>query len=235
MRLRVVDFETTGAEGSEVIEAGIVDLTRIDGGWCVSEPRSQFFRPQGEVSIQARAVHHIPDLALRSAAPAAADAVETYLEEGAVVDAFVAHHAAFECSFLPRLAKKAWICTAKTSRRAWPQAPGHSNQVLRYWLKLDLDASLALPAHRAGPDAYVTAHILKNLLETESVETLLEWTTQPAVVSFGKYKGRPWDEVPLAYLHWMLSEQGMAEHWRAASRRELDRRGVEHLTAEAAQ
>lgn len=235
MRLRVVDFETTGAEGSEVIEAGIVDLSRADGQWCIGQPRSRFFRPNGEVSVEARAVHHITDLALRTAVPAAAEVVETYLDEGPGVDAFVAHHAAFECSFLPRLAKRTWICTAKTSRRAWPQAPGHSNQVLRYWLKLDLDPSLALPAHRAGPDAYVTAHILKNLLETETVETLLEWTTQPAVVSFGKHKGRPWDEVPSAYLQWMMGEQGMSEHRLAAVRRELDRRGLEHLTAEAAQ
>ncbi len=227
MRLRVVDFETTGAEGSEVVEAGFVDVEQLDGGWRIGEACTQLFRPLGVVGIQARAVHHITDVALQGAPLSSPEDVERYLTQGLSVDAYVAHNAAFECSFLPRLAKSAWICTAKTARRAWPQAPGYSNQVLRYWLELDLDPSVALPAHRAGPDAYVTAHILQNLLQTETVATLLEWTTQPAVVSFGKHKGRPWDEVPSAYLQWIMGEQGMSEHWLAAARRELDRRAVD--------
>lgn len=235
MRLRVVDFETTGAEGSEVIEAGFVDVERCEGGWRIGEPQSQFFSPSGVVGVQARAVHHIPDAALQGAPRSSPEAVERYLTQGEGVGAHVAHNAAFECSFLPRLAKSPWICTAKTARRAWPQAPGYSNQVLRYWLELNLDPSVALPAHRAGPDAYVTAHILQNLLQTETVATLLEWTTQPAVVSFGKHKGRPWDEVPSAYLHWMMGEQDMSGHRRAAARRELDRRATDLAIHEAAQ
>ncbi len=235
MRLRVVDFETTGAEGSEVIEAGFVDVERCEGGWRIGEPQSQFFSPFDVVSVQARAVHHIPDAALQGAPRSSPEAVERYLTQGEGVDAYVAHSAAFECSFLPRLSKSPWICTAKTARRAWPQAPGYSNQVLRYWLELNLDPSVALPAHRAGPDAYVTAHILQNLLQTETVATLLEWTTQPAVVSFGKHKGRPWDEVPSAYLHWMMGEQDMSEHRLAAARRELDRRATDLAIHEAAQ
>ncbi len=39
----------------------------------------------------------------------------------------------------------------------WPDAPRHSNQVLRYWRNLVLDNALAMLPHRAGPDAWVTA------------------------------------------------------------------------------
>jgi len=79
MRLRVVDFETTGAEGSEVIEAGFVDVERCEGDWRIGEPQSQFFSPSGVVSVQARAVHHIPDAAFQGAPRSSPEAVERYL------------------------------------------------------------------------------------------------------------------------------------------------------------
>ena len=49
----------------------------------------------------------------------------------------------------------------------------HSNQVLRYWLGLRLDADLAMPPHRAGPDAYVTAHLLLRMMALASVEQMI--------------------------------------------------------------
>ena len=224
MRLRVLDFETTGGQGREVIEAATVDLEPSVGGWQVGGIRSQLFRPDGPVSVQARAVHHIPDSMLRDATPASTDIIEAFLCEGAPVHTYVAHHAEFERSFLPTLSNANWICTAKTSRRAWPLAPSYSNQVLRYWLGLNLDPEMALPAHRAGPDAYVTAHILQQLLAAEALETLVEWSGQPSVVSFGKHKGKPWSEVPHTYLEWMVGAEGMSDRRKAGARRELDRR-----------
>ncbi|HEV2081790.1 MAG TPA: hypothetical protein VGR32_04970 [Brevundimonas sp.] len=229
MRLRVVDFETTGAQGSEVIEAAFVDLERVGVEWRVGLPTARLFRPCGGVSVHARAVHHIRDADLHSAEASSVEAVERFLSQGAAIDAFVAHHAEFERSFLPSLRSAQWICTAKSARRAWPQAVGHSNQVLRYWLDLQLDPALALPAHRAGPDAYVTAHILQQLLLTETADTLIDWTTQPSVVSFGKHKGQPWSEVPSGYLHWMMTENDMADRHRQRAQNELKRREANNL------
>lgn len=234
MRLRVVDFETTGAQGSEVIEAAFVDVDLMGAEWRVGLPTAKLYRPRGVVSVHARAVHHICDADFDSADASSAESVERFLSQGPAVDAFVAHHAEFERSFLPSLSNAPWICTAKSARRAWPQAVGHSNQLLRYWLDLRLDPALALPAHRAGPDAYVTAHILQQLLLTESADTLIEWTTQPSVVSFGKHKGQPWSEVPSGYLQWMMSENDMADRHRRRAEDELKRRGTDDL-AEAAQ
>src|SRR5690606_31559791 len=81
--------------------------------------------------------------------------------------AVVAHNWAFEAAFLGDQQTPA-ICTLKAALRVWPDAPSHSNSVLRYWLEdqglLSLDHETAMPPHRAGPDAYVTAHILKTLL-----------------------------------------------------------------------
>ena len=85
------------------------------------------------------------------------------------------------------------ICTYKAALRLWPEAPGHGNQVLRYWLRpKDLDPVIASPPHRALPDAYVTAFILRELLELATVEELIAWTGEPALlprVTFGQYRG----------------------------------------------
>src|SRR5690606_41720403 len=131
MRLRVVDFETTGAEGSEVIEAGFVDVERCKSGWRIGEPQSQFFSPSGVVGVQARAVHHIPDAALHGAARSSPETIERYLTQGEGVDAQDAHHTALKCSFPPRMSKSHWICTANKYRCAWHHEPGYSNHVLR--------------------------------------------------------------------------------------------------------
>ena len=58
--------------------------------------------------------------------------------------------------------------------RAWPDAPGHSNQVLRYWRQVDRNAYPRIPreAHRALPDAIVTAFLLRDLLEDQPLERL---------------------------------------------------------------
>lgn len=233
MRLRVVDFETTGTQGSEVVEAAFVDVDLVNAQWQVGLPTAKLYRPGGVVSVHARAVHHICDTDLDTAEASSVEAVEKFLSHGPPVDGFVAHHAEFERSFLPTLSDASWICTAKSARRAWPQAPGYSNQVLRYWLGLRLEPALALPAHRAGPDAYVTAHILQQLLLTETVDTLIDWTTQPTVVSFGKHKGRPWNEVPSGYLHWMMGEDDMADRHRRRAQDELKRRGAGTLAETA--
>lgn len=233
MRLRVVDFETTGAQGSEVIEAAFVDLEQVGVEWRVGLLTARLFRPCGGVSVHARAVHHIRDADLQSAEASSVEAVERFLSQGAAVDAFVAHHAEFERSFLPSLRSAPWICTAKSARCAWPQAVGHSNQILRYWLDLQLDPALALPAHRAGPDAYVTAHILRELLRTETVQGLLEWTTQPSPVTFGRHKGKSWSEVPSEYLEWMIREPGMDPKRARSADAELQRRTCVEVTSKA--
>ena len=64
--------------------------------------------------------------------------------------------------------------------RLWPDSPSFSNQVLRYWRKPEgIDHERGLPAHRAFPDAYVTAFHLRDMLNEASVAQLIEWSNQP--------------------------------------------------------
>ena len=229
MRLRVVDLETTGGDrSSEIIEVGFVDVVSDGGGWRALPPVSKLFRPRGEISVHAMAVHHLTPEHFSDADPHCDEyALRDMFAEPA--DVMVAHSARFERAFIADTATGGlpWICTVRSSKAAWPQAPGHSNQVLRYWRGFRLDPDLADPAHRAGPDAWVTAHILMDLLKEASVEQLLAWSNAPRdipTVPFGKHRKKPWSEVPSDYLKWMAAQTDMDADAVAAARSELDRR-----------
>ena len=85
------------------------------------------------------------------------------------------------------------------------------------------------PAHRAGPDAYVTAHILKAILEAGvSSRDLVAWTKEPRVLPTcpigAEWRGKPWAEVDAGFLNWMLKNATMEEDLKWNARRELERR-----------
>lgn len=84
--------------------------------------------------------------------------------------------------------------------------------MLRYWRGLTLDNALAMPPHRAGPDAWVTAHLLAELARFASFDQMVAWTREPRpmpVLTFGKHRGQPWAQVPSDYLQWMVSQTDM--------------------------
>ena len=100
------------------------------------------------------------------------------IRSGERPEVLVAHNCAFERMFLEATlpASLPWICTYKAALHVSPEAPRHSNQVLRYRRNLKLDPALAMLPHRAGPDAYVTAHLLTKLLGLASAEQMVQWT-----------------------------------------------------------
>ena len=125
--------------------------------------------------------------------------------------ALIAHNSKFEASFWPE-APAPWICTYKSAMRLFPEAPRFTNSLLRYYLDLDhgpaFNRALAMPPHRAGPDAYVTAHIFVRMYRLEgSLQRMFQWTAEPEMpprIMFGMHFGKPWSEVPQDYLDWML-------------------------------
>ncbi len=205
-RIRVVDLETTGNSFTDggVVEVGWQDLDDADGTWRLSgPPRSRLVRPGNPISPATSAIHHIVDedvadaMSWHEVAPAA---LRGDPGEPPPV-ALAAHRASFEQRWcLPALSGRArWICTYKCALRLWPEAPGHSNQGLRYWRRPEgLDRALGLPAHRAAPDAYVTAHHLRDMLALASVAQLLAWSDAPALlarVPYGPSRGRQWRDL----------------------------------------
>lgn len=232
MIIRVIDFETTGMEPpAEVCEVAFVDLVLGDGDQWNMYPVVSWLCKVDAMPPEVRAVHHITLDDVKGAKPFDPDEIAA-----GIPDVIVAHNAEFEKKFIGDVMRSKWLCTYKSALRVWPDAPSHSNQALRYWLEdqglLSLDASRAMPPHRAGPDAYVTAHILLALLKVATVEEMVEWSGQPRLLprcTIGKFRGKPWSEVEWGFLSWMLKQADMDEDLKWNARRELERRTDEQI------
>lgn len=252
MNIRIVDIETTGLdpESDAIIEVGWCDLRpdAIDlaGAPChwrtvVSDGHDGFLADPGrDIPPQSSAVHHIvrADVVDR---PTPAEIVQLMYASAGPGAIFCAHNAKFERAFLAPVLPGAprWICTYKCALRLWPDAPSHGNAALRYWRGLDgVDRSLMTPTHRAGPDAYITATLLAEMLDgpdCPSLDTLIEWSNQPALqvtCHIGAWRGHKWTDVDDGFLRWVAARD-FDEDILYTVRHEIDRRAaVEQENAE---
>ena len=213
--LRVIDLETTGqsfANGG-VVEIGWQDLQPDTAGiWQLTGSGAMLVDPQLPISPETSAIHHIVDEDV-AGAPLWQEAAQRVLcaTPPQRFLALAAHRAAFEQRWCTPAftGRTRWICTYKCALRVWPEAPTHSNQGLRYWRRPEeLDRATSLPAHRAGPDAYVTAHHLRDMLAVAGLAQLLAWSAEPALlprVPFGVHRGRRWEDLDEAALERILS------------------------------
>ena len=119
-----------------------------------------------------------------------------------------------------------WICTWKGALRLWPELPRFSNQMLRYVRRPEgLVHELGLPAHRAQPDAYVTAHHLRDMLNETSVDRLLRWSQEPGLlprVPTGSNRGKAFGEISDAALRTFAEDRDIDLRFSAET--ELRRR-----------
>lgn len=223
-RIRVIDLETTGSRppAHDVCEVGWQDVVLgEDGRWLVNEERgAMLVNPGRPIPPVTMAVHHIMDQDV-AGAPFWRGAASLVLKPDGGALALAAHRATFEQRFCtPQLSGGArWICTWKCALRLWPGSPGFSNQVLRYWrMPEGLDRDTGLPVHRAMPDAYVTAHHLRDMLNAASIEQLLEWSDLPGLlprVPTGADRGRGWDELDVETLWRLASDRDEAVRYSA--------------------
>lgn len=206
---RVVDIETTGVPEDydpRICELGFVDIDLTDKTLPISEGFTTLVDPDQPMRPELSAVHHLTDSDLKGQ-PHVLEAWDRLNDGLGEDDVAVAHNNSFEKFFLPL--HQRWVCTYRCALRAWPDAPGHSNQVLRYWLGVELDRDRAQPPHRALPDAYVTAFIFRALLRMRPVQRLIEVTEEPIRykrMTFGKHKGMLCSEVPIDYFSWYLNQ-----------------------------
>lgn len=167
-----LDTETSGldpAAGHAIVEIAMVPLRQRGIDWAIGPGCASLVAPGRRIDPGARAAHHITDEELRTAPhwPAALAhvfMVAADMSNGVEVQAIAAHNAEFDKGFVaPKLEPGdpldavPWLCTWKCARHLYPDAPGHSNQSLRYWLKgADAQVRALLPKPRVS-DAEVEA------------------------------------------------------------------------------
>lgn len=234
MLIRVIDLETTGpappAHG--VCEIGWQDVAQgADGRWDLSgEGGALLVNPGRPIPPITQAIHHILEEEVAEA-PLWHDVARRVLDPWPRRRALAAHRADFEQLFctVPLTHGAEWICTWKCALRLWPESPAFSNQVLRYWRRpLGLEHARGLPAHRAFPDAYVTAHHLRDMLNEAGLEQLLAWSRLPGLlprVRSGPDRGKDWAEISDAALTQFLGDRDPDVRYTAEQ--EAARRGVD--------
>ena len=214
--VRVIDLETTGnaPPAHAVCEIGWQDVALgVDGRWELhGEGGHTLVNPGRPIPPITQAVHHITDAHVADS-PWWHDVARPILDPWPRRLALAAHRAAFEEQFCtPALTRNAdWVCTWKCALRLWPDSPAFSNQVLRYWRKpAGLEHERGLPAHRAFPDAYVTAFHLRDMLNEASLAQLVAWSNEPGLlprVRYGPDRGKEWREITEESLATFLSDR----------------------------
>lgn len=242
MKIRVIDFETTGQPPeAEVVEAAYQDviltppeaietLNRIEVGneqWpddLMGSSWASLVRNENwPVSIEARAAHHISDVEINERG-ISWDEARVALVAGSP-DLYCAHNANFEREFFDAEGLR-WLDTLKIAYRLFEDAPSFSNQGLRYFLEQCDPGQAGMPPHRALPDCVVTARILVRCLRAAPLATLLRFSEEPAMpptIRFGKHRGKKWCDAPADYLRWML-RQDFDDDVKHCARTELARR-----------
>jgi exodeoxyribonuclease X len=174
------------------------------------------------------AIHHILDSEVADAPFWKTVAPQVLRPSGGVL-ALAAHRASFEQRYCrPQFSAGAnWICTWKCALRLWPHLTSFSNQMLRYQRRpRGLVHEMGLPAHRALPDAYVTAHHLRDMLDEVSLEQLLAWSREPGLlprVPTGSDRGKAWRDLSVDALQTLANGRDLDIRYSAEW--ELRRRG----------
>lgn len=247
MYIRVIDLETTHEtpETGGVVEIGYCDLhaSRFDllGApveYDIDLPKSLLTYPGVPIPPETSAIHHLIDADVCDAPPWREELKRVVSTECAPegMIGLAAHSANFEQLWTAGLPMVPWLCTYKLALRFWPDAPNHKNMTLRYYKNPPgLERARAVPAHRAGPDAYVTAHLLRILLEDGNrdgqltIDQAAQISAEPALLvkcNIGVWRGKPWSEVDDGFMNWILSKDFDADT-RHTCRYWLDRRQKE--------
>lgn len=241
MKVAVFDLETTGfpVDGKKtgIMQIGWTNVsTRPDGQWIVDARTEEFLcnpfyaAPDLELEIEALSIHHItremvtdpdadnvryPDVALR-------------IMRETDPDAFACHNLEHDGHYFTG-GGKPMICTLKAARAIWPDLPKHSNQYLRYALKLDVDPDRANRVHGAGPDSYVTACLLQRMFdEGATLDDLITFSNQPTLLRtmpFGKNKGKAFEDISTSDLKWVRNLSDLRKDLRSTLDYHLEKRG----------
>lgn len=253
-----VDFETTGKDASVAhpIEAALAQPDNPHYKW-----ETLIALPDGEtIPPESSAVHHIIDRDLEGA-PSWDEVVNALWYEASLAGeltpeevTMVAHNAEYEQTILTGTEFDGcrWVCTFRCALVAFPDAPSHSNEALRYWLGFGTGRSERQSSHSALHDCKVTNNLFNCLygwfhqeLVTRgvidgSVGNILDPFTHNVVLEemarisrempklptcpIGKERGKKWADIDGGFLSWCLRQPDMRPDVVHCAREELERR-----------
>jgi DNA polymerase III epsilon subunit-like protein len=206
------DTETSGEDPSI---AGIVELASVpvttDGKVVLSKGLQSYVNPGHKIPADAMGVHHITDQAV-AAAPRLGTAMRKFKHLAQPKTMIVCHNMDFDKRFLgPVVAKDAeLICSMRLARHLYPESPNHKIQTLRYWLDVSPPKSAlkGMAPHGALYDSIVLAFVWARMVRDHGADTLRRLNAEPILLQtchLKAHKGKPWENVPRGYLHWILS------------------------------
>ena len=228
----VIDFETTDKEPEkaapvEMALVGVHDTTYL----C------NLIDPGIPIPPETSAIHHIIDEDVQdkddwdTIQDDLVDIIQLAYKKSQKPVTLIAHNASYEQGILAKTdfgAPVQWVCTYKCALTVWPDAPGFSNECLRYWLRLPERGRAHMQGtHTALHDCNVTLGIFYSLCALRTIEEMVTISSKPAQyprIMFGKYRNSPWASVPADYLKWILKQQDMDEGVIYCAEHELARR-----------
>lgn len=217
MKIILADTETAGLRRPVKPATGIVQVAWLyiaeqEGKYVIVEENCHITDPGMPIDAKASEVHGLYDIDVQGK-PSVFDVFK--LEEPSF---FIAHNAAFD---FPRLAEGiencvGKLCTLLGARKYLKDAPNHKLTTLVEFYGLE-----AYPAHDALGDTKMTLGVLNLLLEKTGM-SLFDLAKDvmnakvPEEMTFGKYKGLPFREVPSDYIRYMLGREDLDEGIRTA-------------------
>lgn len=185
-----------------------------------------YFKPPIPISVKAMSITHITNKMVEGKEAFEGSQMKQELQALLNDGILVAHTALFDIAMLKNEGMEApcFIDTLRVARYLDPdnKIPEHNLQYLRYFLELEVPGA----AHDAEGDVNVLValyeRLFKKIRESEesdeaAVEKMIEISGRPTLFNhfiFGKYKGRPIEEVLATdrrYLEWLLKEKQNAD------------------------
>lgn len=203
-----LDCETTGldAKNDRIIEIGVTKFNFSE----TLESFETLIDPEIPISEASMAIHHITEQMVQGK-PKIQEVLPKIIS---MIDSLiiVGHGIHMDLAFLAESAKRfdipcafeklVFIDTLRLAR-LYGESPTNSLEKLRQHFNIEEEG-----AHRAMSDVIVNINVFKHLSTTfKTTEQLLERLKSPILIRnmpLGKYKGRPFGEIPIEYLKWAL-------------------------------
>jgi DNA polymerase-3 subunit epsilon len=200
-----LDCETTGLDPKtdRIIEIAVSKFTFSE----TLETFESLIDPECQISEASMAIHHISQDMVKGqpkileVLPSIAKMIDKHI--------IVGHGIRLDINFLAESAKRCQFpfsdvfTTIDTLRlaRLYGESPTNSLEKLREHFNIEPEG-----AHRAMSDVIVNISVFKYLSQSfKTTEQLLERLKKPILLKtmpLGKYKGRPFSEIPIEYLQW---------------------------------